>query len=166
MPLISISKAAKLFDVSRPTLQKALKDGTVSGHKARSGGSESWQIDTAELARVYVLRSRNPDKGLVDGKDLSTEREQPLSMKKSNESTAFSGELDREVESLTAELARIRAELEQARTDRQETQKALAAAQAVAEERKRLLDDVMRLLPPPVPNTPAQRRAWWPWRRT
>ena len=63
MPLISVSRAAKLYDVSRPTLQKALKDGTISGQKVKAGGSESWQIDTAELARLYQIRDGNPENG-------------------------------------------------------------------------------------------------------
>ena len=164
MSLISISKAAKLFDVSRPTLQKALKDGTITGQKAKSGRSESWQIDTAELARVYSLRRPDPDKENT----VSMESEQRLSMDNPSDFTDLPEELDKGLESLAAELAKARAELEQTRADQLRIREDLAAAQAVAEERKRLLDDMMKLLPPPVPMEPAKapaRRSWWPWRR-
>lgn len=56
MPLLSISKASKLFDVSRPTLQKALKEGKLSGIKTEKDGAETWQIEQSELARLYSLR--------------------------------------------------------------------------------------------------------------
>lgn len=166
MPLISISKAAKIFDVSRPTLQKALREGMISGQKTKSGGGESWQIDTAELARVYALR--HPDPGNTPDKKsgISMEREQHLSMENISTSRTFTGESVKALESVTAELERLRTELDQALADQHETQKELAAAQAIAEERKRLLDDVMKFLPPPAPAATAQRRTWWPWRRT
>jgi len=53
MAKISISEAAKRFDVSRPTLSKHLKEGKISGEKDDVKG---WQIDTTELARVYQGR--------------------------------------------------------------------------------------------------------------
>jgi hypothetical protein len=53
MPILTISRAAKVFDVSRPTLLKHLKAGKISGNKDDDKG---WQIDTAELARVYQPR--------------------------------------------------------------------------------------------------------------
>lgn len=164
MPLISISKAAKLFNVSRPTLQKALKDGVISGEKVKYGGSESWQIDTAELARVYSIRHTDPEKIVTDG----MESLQHLSVKNISDYTPLSAELSKGLESLTADLEKARADLEKALADQVEAQKELAAAQAVAEERKRLLDDVMRLLPPPAPadqSKTTKRRSWWPWGR-
>lgn len=164
MSLISISKAAKLFDVSRPTLQKALKDGTITGQKIKSGRSESWQIDTAELARVYSLRYSDPDKEDI----TSMEIVQRLAMENASDFTGLPGELAKGLESLAAELAKARAELEEMRADQLRTRQELAGAQAVAEERKRLLDDMMKLLPPPVPMEPVKapaRRSWWPWRR-
>lgn len=165
MPLISISKAAKLFDVSRPTLQKALKDGTISGKKVRSGGLESWQIDTAELARVYSLRQATPVKDTSDIMESGRRDD----MEKTRPGNALSGELSKEMEGLSLELARVRADLEKSRADQIEAQRELAAAQAVAEERKRLLDDVLRLLPPPAPTElpkAPSRKTWWPWRRS
>jgi predicted site-specific integrase-resolvase len=51
--MMTISRAAKFFDVSRPTLLKHLKAGKISGNKDDDKG---WQIDTAELARVYQPR--------------------------------------------------------------------------------------------------------------
>lgn len=53
MANVSIREAVKFYQVSRPTLSKALKGGDVSGVK---DGKGQWQIDPAELARVYQPR--------------------------------------------------------------------------------------------------------------
>lgn len=63
MAKISMAKAAKMFDVSRPTLSEHLKSGKISGEKV----GESWQLDTSELLRVYGYRGATtptPDRDL------------------------------------------------------------------------------------------------------
>lgn len=59
MANLSLREAVKHFDVSRPTLLKALKSGDVSAVK---DGKGQWTIDTAELARVYRARPADPGK--------------------------------------------------------------------------------------------------------
>lgn len=152
MPLLSISKAAKQFDVSRPTLQKALKDGTLSGKKVMAGGSESWQIDTAELARLYKLRDDSHEK-LASQSDGES---QPLGMDKSGDNEDLSGEV---VRALEAELKAAKAELDALRTSKADAERELAASQAVAEERRRILDDMTKQLA--KPNDQARRRGLW-----
>lgn len=61
MANLSLREAAKHFDVSRPTLQKALKSGKISGVQDAQG---YWTIDPAELARVY--HPRQSDVEMVD----------------------------------------------------------------------------------------------------
>ena len=46
MANVSIREAVKIYQVSRPTLTKALKTGKVSGVQ---DGKGQWQIDPAEL---------------------------------------------------------------------------------------------------------------------
>ena len=58
MTKISMAQAAKIFAVSRPSLAKHLKSGKISGEKV----GENWQLDEAELARVYAYRA-NKDAG-------------------------------------------------------------------------------------------------------
>lgn len=147
MALLSVSKASKLFEVSRPTLQKALKDGLISGEKVKAGGSESWQIDTAELARLYTLRSPDPAKA-----DMSNQAAgQEIDTSKQNDSGGLSGELAKALEELNAELAKVQAQLEEERTAR-------IQAETLASERKRVMDEFIRLLPKPEPEA---RRGWW-----
>lgn len=84
---LSIREAVKHFDVSRPTLQKALKSGKVSGVQ---DGQGTWTIDPSELARVY-----QPRRLLRDGKSIDRVD------KFSTENTALPGE----VEALKSRLA-------------------------------------------------------------
>lgn len=70
MANLSIREAVKFYRVSRPTLSKALKNGTISGVK---GGKEGWKIDRAELDRVYHPRTTEVEKdGQILPGNLST----------------------------------------------------------------------------------------------
>jgi hypothetical protein len=55
MPKLSPRDAVKMYQVSRATLMRALSDGKISAEKTDAG---HWQIDTAELARVYQPRTK------------------------------------------------------------------------------------------------------------
>ena len=89
MAKLSMREAAKHFDVSRPTLQKALKSGKISGVQ---DGQGHWTIDPAELARVYQPRKAQAEK--VDNIDPA---------KLTSENTLFPGE----IEALKARLAEV-----------------------------------------------------------
>lgn len=58
MANVSIREAVKIYQVSRPTLTKALKNGKLSGVQ---DGKGQWQIDPSELARVYRPRTEHPE---------------------------------------------------------------------------------------------------------
>lgn len=148
MPLLSISGAAKLFNVSRPTLQKALKDGTITGEKVMAGGSESWQIDTAELSRLYALR--NPDDAKLARQDEAVG--QSVGMDKSRDNADLSGEV---VRALEAELKAAKAELDALRADKADAERQLIKSQATADERLRMLND-LKLIPKPDDQAPQQ----------
>src|SRR5690554_1895678 len=88
MAKLSITAAAKLFDVSRPTILKDLRSGKISGDKdARQG----WAIDKSELLRVYQPRA---------GSGL-----EPLPQTLPIVSNALEDELKAEIELLKAKLA-------------------------------------------------------------
>ena len=125
-------EAVKVFDVSRPTLTKALKSGKVSGVQ---DGKGRWQVDPSELARVYQRRS--PEAGKAD-------KVLPGNLPTVNSLLQADAK---------AELAALQAELEQEKIRR-------AAAEALAEERAKHIEDLRRMLPPPG-ETP--RKRWWPW---
>lgn len=54
MSKLSPRDAVKAYQVSRATLMRALSDGKISAEKTDAG---HWQIDSAELARVYAPRT-------------------------------------------------------------------------------------------------------------
>jgi hypothetical protein len=143
MALISISKAAKTFEVSRPTLAKALKEGRITGEKTEQDGSETWQIDTAELARLYKLR--NPDHANMTSQDPAIG--QPLAASKSPDNGTLQDEV---ITALQSELQALRAERDALRDGKAEEQEKLAKAwEAVAEKQKQLIDDALKLIDGP-----------------
>lgn len=116
MAHLSLRDAERRFDVTRPTLSKALKNGKISGRRNARG---HWEVEVSELVRVYEARvPAHPE-----GTDDFTTRHTP--------------EAQAEIEALKRELA---------------------VAQALAEERGRLLDQTVKLL------TDQRRRAPW-WKR-
>lgn len=87
MANVSIREAVKLYQVSRPTLTKALQNGKISGVQ---DGKGQWQIDPSELARVYQPRTGHPEK---------TGKDDPVNFTSKNTT------LQSEVEALKARLA-------------------------------------------------------------
>lgn len=139
MPMLTVSKAAKLFKVSRPTLQRALKNGVISGEKTVEGGVEVWQIDTSELARVYKVRSPEADNITRQENEI----EQVHDTSNTGNDRDLSGDV---VKELQAKLKAVQDEL--------------TAALAVSEERKRMIDEYVLSLPRPAVEE-QQRRGFW-----
>lgn len=81
MTKLSLREAAKTFDVSRPTLTKALKIGKISGEQDATGG---WKVEYSELARVYQVRLTNT---------VNTGEDEPVNVAGMN--TSFTGEVER-----------------------------------------------------------------------
>ena len=127
MAKISMKKAAQMFAVSRPTLAKHRDEGKISGEKV----GDSWQFDTAELARVYSYRDAAP----APDRHADLTQSAPLP-----------------AQDLHGEIRVLQAKLE--------------AAERLAEERARHIEDLRRMLPGPGEGAQdvAQRRRWWPWR--
>jgi len=131
MANLSLREAVKYFEVSRPTLQKALKTGKISGGQ---DGQGHWQVDPAELARVYRPRAA----GVANAEGVGV-------AKLAIDNMVLSGKDDVELSALKADLAQERV--------------LRAAAEALADERARHIEDLRRLLPAPD----AKPRRWWPW---
>lgn len=134
MAKLSIREAAKRFDVSRPTLAKRIKDGAISAEPTAAGG---WAIDPADLIRAgyQARRDQAPDPA-------------PPAAPLAGPLATVAGVDPAEVEALRGQL-----EVERARRE---------AAEALAEERARHIEDFRRMLPAPGA---APARSWWPWPR-
>lgn len=141
---LSIREAVKHFNVSRPTLTKALKSGKIAGVQ---DGQGQWNIDPADLVRVY--QARKPEV-------VSLESDGPVNLSTAN--TPLSAEVEALKERL--HIAEQRAAVAEAEK---------RAAEALAEERARHLDDLRRMLPSPTPSqvppmAPVKpKRSWWPF---
>ena len=117
MPKLSPRDAVRLYRVSRATLTKALSDGKISAEKTDAG---HWQIDPAELARVYLPRA--PQKAVSRASPGQVSRDEP------GQKTAVDHDM-------AARLAKAEAEL--------------AAEREKTALLQRNLDDLRRMLPPP-----------------
>jgi hypothetical protein len=80
MSFVSMAQAAKLFDVSRPTLAKDRAKGKINGEKVDG----AWQFDMAELKRVYQRR----------GDKSSTELHEPLTVQLQTEIRVLQAKLE------------------------------------------------------------------------
>lgn len=132
MPMLSLREASRRFAVSRVTLAKHLENGKVSGSRDADG---NWQIDAAELSRVYAARTAHKADASRDRPDHAGHDGPPP-----EPSPEPSAGRDMELR-----LARAEAEL--------------AAEREKTALLERHLDDLRRMLPPPD----APRRRWWPW---
>lgn len=135
---LSIREAVKHYQVSRPTLTKALKLGKISGTQ---DGRGKWSIDPSEMARVYRPRQIIPN-------DYD-----PTQLDKISENLVVPSATDQsQLKILHAQLAEIelRAEKAEARAN---------AAELLAKERAERIEDLRRMLP--VQDQPKKRHWWW-----
>ena len=137
MANLSIREAVKHYQVSRPTLTKALKSGKISGTQ---DGQGKWSIDPSELARVY-----QPRLAVADALEPA-QPGQPLE-NLTTQNTPDPGEL----EALRTQLVEIelRAVKAETRAD---------AAELLAKERAERIEDLRRMLPAPDQQ---KKRRWW-----
>ena len=134
---LSIREAVKHYNVSRPTLTKALKSGKLSG---KQDGKNKWSIDPSELARVYQPRPPTSE---------------PETTAKHGQHSAIAVPPDTsnqaEMEALKAQLLNV-----EMRAVKAETR--AVAAELLAKERAERIEDLRRMLP--APEQPKKRR-WW-----
>ena len=137
MANLSIREAVKHYQVSRPTLTKALKNGKVSGTQ---DGKGKWSVDPSELARVYQPRMGASD---VPEQTLTGQPDANLATPNTSDPA--------ELEALRAQLTEIelRAVKAETRAD---------AAELLAKERAERIEDLRRMLPPPEV---LRKRRWW-----
>jgi hypothetical protein len=101
MPKLSPRDAVRLYRVSRATLAKALSDGKISAEKTDAG---HWQIEPAELARVYLPRA--PQKAVSRASPGEVSRDEP-GQKTASDATDMAARLARAEAALDAERAKV-----------------------------------------------------------
>jgi hypothetical protein len=128
----SLKQAADAVGRGKPAVLKAIKSGRISAKKDDNG---QWQIDPAELHRVYPASAAGNGSGNAPG-----ERQEP---------PENSG-IRPDVEGLRERLAEKDALIADLRTERD---RLLGIVETQAQQVKQLTDQ----------RPAARRRKWWPW---
>jgi hypothetical protein len=135
MAKVNKSQAAQMAGVSRPTIDKKIKQGLLSAEKKEDGSIE---IDVSELERVFGSLVA-PDAAKPPRKDLHSDTSQVADI------------LQSQIQLLQRELDVIRQERDR---DREEYR----------QEKDRLLSIIEKqtlLLPKPQEETPPKKKRWW-----
>ena len=145
--MITIREAVRISGRSRATINRAIRSGLLSAQRDQAGGT--WQLDPAELARVWPEAAH--DYGHGDDHDQV----------RSGHGQGHDHEAIRLRDQIIAAheqtIADLRSRLDEEREDRRQALDRLAEAQA----------RITALLTDQRPATPAAslpRRRWWHWR--
>lgn len=130
--MYSLKQAADAVGRGKPAILKAIKNGRISAKKDDNG---QWQIDPAELHRVYPVAAAG------NGSDTATGERQETP--KESSGVAPQTEVLRE---RLAEKDELIADL------RAERDRLLGVIETQAQQVKQLTDQ-----------RPPKRRKWWPW---
>lgn len=119
--MISMGQAARLAQVGKSTLSRAIKSGKLSAERQEDG---SYQIDPSELARVFELRMEAGSTGTVPEPPATltvvrhgTQGEQ-LHGTLGTPGTAEMARLEAEIAGLKALLEEVKSSREEVRTER------------------------------------------------
>lgn len=151
----SLAQAAAATGRDRSTLLKAIKSGKLSANRDSATGA--WQVDPAELARVYGIGNSEANSEPSIG---GSQADMRLQLEVERTKTAGLEARLTDMERVNDDLRR---RLDQADTDRRQALDRLA----VAQERiaALLTDQRAAALAAPISPEPTPRRAWWRWRR-
>jgi excisionase family DNA binding protein len=150
MPMLTLGQAARLTGLGKTTITRAIKAGRLSATRRDDG---SYEIDPAELNRVYSIQPETPETVTQSGHTVrdATPSERPRDGGGDPEVTARLAALEAEVHGLKALLDEVRSSREELRQDRDGWK-----GQA---ERLALMRSVETPTPPPA--TLMERRPWW-----
>jgi hypothetical protein len=111
--LVSLGKAAKLAGVGKSTLTRAIKAGRLSASRRDDG---SYEVDVAELSRVYSIRPETPE--TVAQSSPVVHHATPPETPRDPEVTARLAALEQEVKGLRELLDEVKASREELRQER------------------------------------------------
>jgi hypothetical protein len=116
--MLTLGQAARLTDTSKTTLTRAIKAGRLSAIRRDDG---SYEIDPAELSRVYTVKVETPATGAATG--VPVHRETP------ERDPGDTLALRAEIEGLRAQLALMREHADELRHQRDGWQNQAEASQ-------------------------------------
>jgi excisionase family DNA binding protein len=136
MPMLTLGQAAKLTGLGKTTITRAIKAGRLSATRREDG---SYEIDPAELTRVYSVRPETPETIAQPG--ILVHRATPNETPRDHDVTVRLAALETQVQGLKDLLEEVR----QSR-----------------EEWKDQATRLVHALPPPQSHQrPAEGRSWW-----
>ena len=153
--MLSLSQSAKRVGVSKATIHRAIKSGKLSAVRNDDG---SYQIDLAELARVYpskldALNGSDSETPEPVSEPVSERSNETLRNPKRNEhNTASSAVAEAELDGARLLIKTLQDQLEDIRSDRDGWRQQAEAALRQAESAQRLLTDDREAAAP---------RPWW-----
>jgi chromosome segregation ATPase len=153
MPLFTLGQAAKATGRSKAGILEAIRSGRLS---AKRDERNQWQIDPAELDRVYPLTVKP---------EADSEREQtPLNTQVLSHFEETIGFLERLIASLESERDDLRQRLDRSEEERRATQSKLTA---LLTHQPNPEPEVQPASAPEDPQPPSDppRRSWWPFRK-
>jgi hypothetical protein len=139
---LTLGQAARLTGHGKSTLTRAIKAGRLSASRRDDG---SYEIDPAELSRVYSIRTDTPE--TVAQPSHAVHHAPP------------SGDPD-----VTARLAALEAEIAGLKDLVEEVKRSRDKAEAACDQWRGQAERLA--LRPPTPEPKAEtRHSWWQWRR-
>lgn len=140
----SLSEAAKATGKNKTTIQRAIKNGKISASKGDLG---SYEIDPAELHRVFPLTVAQPD-----AQYRQSNVAQQVEFTHSNSHLNRVVELEKELAVAHERAIGLEAQKDQ-------------MADTISDLRKRLDSSEGRVMALLTDNKP-KRSSWWPWPRS
>jgi hypothetical protein len=149
MPMLTLGQAARLTGFGKTTLTRAIKAGRLSANRRDDG---SYEIDPAELTRVYSIRTETTETVAQSGHAVhhATPGETPRDGGSDPEVTARLAALEEQVRGLRELLDEVRQSRDEVRQERD----------GWRSQAERL---TLALPSPDEKNAadPAPRRGWW-----
>lgn len=145
--MYTLGEAAKATGKGKTTIQKAIKSGKVSAAKGVNG---EWQIDPAELHRVYPLVNIGGNSKRGDGEQEGTVKGNSWLEREVEIRDEKIAALERELLNRQTDVADLRRRLDQSEDERRKSQTQLTAL--LTDQRENKEDE-------------PQKRSWriWPW---
>lgn len=148
----TLGQAAQATGKSKMTIQRVIKKGVISANKAESG---EWEIDPAELHRIFPLitKSDTPDRLMIQDDTPSDTRALQREIEVRDEKIRLIEEqTDRERRQFEETINDLRQRLDQSEEERRKTQAQLTAL--LTDQRPK------EELPPPPPPQGFWKRLW------
>lgn len=140
----SANQAAEVTGKNVATITRAIKSGKLSATKDPAG---AWQIDGAELSRVYPLRAQSLHTPAMQKGANPTQKDNPTEANALREELAALRERDKLKDTLLENYVVQMADLKEDRDKWRQQATNLLANQETG----------------PVAPAPAKRRRWWPF---